>query len=66
MVRIGNMWKFVPYARFFEDEILKLRFAFDDMIDKLKQIAKNEDELAYIEYFQKLKLAFVKRKKKRL
>ncbi len=66
LVRIGNIWKFVPYARFFENEILKLEFAFDDMIDKLKQIAKNEDELAYIEYFQKLKLAFCEKEEKKV
>lgn len=36
------------------------------MIDKLKQIAKNEDELAYIEYFQKLKLAFCEKEEEKV
>ncbi|MGH2267465.1 invasion protein CiaB [Campylobacter taeniopygiae] len=58
LVRIGNLWKFVPYARFFENETLKLEFAFEKMIEKLKNIAKEEDELAYVEYFEKLKNAF--------
>ncbi|TKX32349.1 invasion protein CiaB [Campylobacter aviculae] len=58
LIRIGNLWKFVPYARFFENETLKLEFAFDEMIDKLKIFAKEQDEIAYIKYFEKLKAAF--------
>ncbi len=66
LVRIGNLWKFVPYARFFENEILKLEFAFDEMIDKLKQLAQYEDELAYIQYFEKLKLAFCEKEEEKV
>ncbi|MFQ6342015.1 invasion protein CiaB [Campylobacter sp. VTCC 70190] len=58
LVRIGNLWKFVSYARFFENEILKLKFAFEDMINELEKLADNEEEKAYIEYFEKLKWAF--------
>ncbi|MCH5336505.1 MAG: invasion protein CiaB [Campylobacter sp.] len=58
LVKIGNLWRFVPYARFFENEILRLEFAFDTMLDELKTLAQNEEEFAYIEYFTKLKLAF--------
>ncbi|AXP08563.1 invasion protein CiaB [Campylobacter hepaticus] len=58
LVKIGNWWKLVPYAKFFEDEILKLEFAFDSIIEKLKILADKEEEHSYIEYFEKLKLAF--------
>ena len=58
LVKIGNLWKFVPYARFFENEFLSLEFAFDTMLEKLDKLAKNEDEKAYIKYLTKLKLAF--------
>ncbi|KAA6228934.1 invasion protein CiaB [Campylobacter sp. LR196d] len=58
LIKIGNLWKFVPYARYFENEILRLEYAFDIMLKNLNKYAKTDDELAYIEYFQKLKLAF--------
>ncbi|EPX1455824.1 invasion protein CiaB [Campylobacter jejuni] len=66
LVRIGNLWKFVPYARFFENEILKLEFAFENMIDQLKIFASSEEEKAYIEYFEKLKLAFCEKDEDRV
>lgn len=66
LVKTGDLWNFVPYARFFENEILKLEFAFDAMLDRLKILAQNEDELAYIEYFTKLKLAFCERDNERV
>lgn len=58
LIKIGKLWRFVSYAVFFENEILKLEFAFDTMLDALKKVAYNEDEFAYIEYFTKLKAAF--------
>lgn len=58
LVKMGSLWKFVPYACFFEDEILKLEFAFDCMLETLEKLAQNDDECAYVEYFQKLKRAF--------
>ncbi|KAA6229885.1 invasion protein CiaB [Campylobacter sp. LR264d] len=58
LIKIGSLWKFVPYARYFENEILRLEYAFDIMLKNLNKYAKTDDELAYIEYFQKLKLAF--------
>ncbi|EAL7332846.1 hypothetical protein DUH98_08630, partial [Campylobacter jejuni] len=60
------LWKFVPYARFFENEILKLEFAFENMIDQLKIFASSEEEKAYIEYFEKLKLAFCEKDEDRV
>lgn len=61
LVRIGQIWRFVPYAKFFENEILRLEFAFDSMIDKLKKIANTNEEFAYIKYLVKLKAAFCER-----
>lgn len=58
LVKIGSLWRFVPYARFFENEILRLEFAFEKMIEKLRTLAQNEEEIAYVEYFEKLKNAF--------
>lgn len=66
LVRIGNLWKFVPYAKFFEDEVLKLEFAFDSMLEKLRILAKSEEELAYVEYFTKLKLAFCEKENEKV
>lgn len=61
LVRIGQIWRFVPYAKFFENEILRLEFAFDSMIDKLKKFANANEEFAYIKYLVKLKAAFCER-----
>lgn len=61
LVRIGQIWRFVPYAKFFENEILRLEFAFDSMIDKLKKFANTNEEFAYIKYLVKLKAAFCER-----
>ncbi|MBK1964177.1 invasion protein CiaB [Campylobacter novaezeelandiae] len=61
LVRIGQIWRFVPYAKFFENEILRLEFAFDLMIDKLKKFANTNEEFAYIKYLVKLKAAFCER-----
>lgn len=61
LVRIGQIWRFVPYAKFFENEILRLEFAFDSMIDKLKKFANINEEFAYIKYLVKLKAAFCER-----
>ncbi|TQR34576.1 hypothetical protein DMB92_01020 [Campylobacter sp. MIT 99-7217] len=58
LVRIGQMWKISPYAQIFENEILRLEYAFDVMIQRLQNLAKQEDEYAYITYLEKLKLAF--------
>ncbi|WP_276883711.1 invasion protein CiaB [Campylobacter cuniculorum] len=66
LVKIGNLWKFVPYARFFENEILKLEFAFDTMLTQLKNFAQNEEEFAYIEYFNKLKEAFCEKEDEKI
>ncbi|MCX2682824.1 invasion protein CiaB [Campylobacter sp. MIT 21-1685] len=66
LVRIGNLWRFVSYAVFFENEILKLEFAFDSMLNSLRNLACNEDELAYIEYFTKLKAAFCEKENDRV
>lgn len=66
LVKIGNLWKFVPYARFFENEILKLEFAFDTMLAQLKNFAQNEEEFAYIEYFNKLKEAFCEKEDEKI
>ena len=66
IVKIGSLWRFVPYARFFENEILRLEFAFESMIEKLKSLAQNEEEFAYIEYFEKLKNAFCEKEDERV
>lgn len=66
IVKIGSLWRFVPYARFFENEILRLEFAFESMIEKLRVFAQNEEEFAYIEYFEKLKNAFCEKENERV
>ncbi|MBK1971180.1 invasion protein CiaB [Campylobacter sp. TTU_617] len=66
LVRIGQIWRFVPYAKFFENEILRLEFAFDSMIDKLKTFANSNEEFAYIEYLIKLKIAFCEKRENKV
>ena len=58
LLKIGNMWKFLPYAVIFENEVMRLEYEFDELINKLSKIAINEDEINYIDYIKKLKLAF--------
>ncbi|MBK1992203.1 invasion protein CiaB [Campylobacter sp. 2018MI35] len=66
LVRIGQIWRFVPYAKFFENEILRLEFAFDSMINELKTFANSNEEFAYIEYLIKLKIAFCEKRENKV
>ncbi len=54
----GNLWSFVPYAGFFKDRISKLELAFETMLERLANLASNEEEVAYLNYLTKLKNAF--------
>jgi len=52
-------WRgFVTYAQYFKDEILQLKSAFDMMLNELKIYAQDENEILYVDYFNKLKIAF--------
>lgn len=61
LIRIGNLWKFVPYAAFFEDEYLRLEYAFDELLGNLQKLAQNEEHRDYITYLSKLKFAFMRK-----
>ncbi|TQR57323.1 invasion protein CiaB [Campylobacter troglodytis] len=58
LVRINDKWSFLPYALCFKKESSRLEKAFNELITKLKSKAKEEEHLAYLRYFDKLKLAF--------
>lgn len=58
LIRLDGKWKFLPYALVFEKEVLKLKKAFDEMLEMLEKTAKKDEHFAYIEYLKKLQLAF--------
>ncbi|WP_279176836.1 invasion protein CiaB [Campylobacter insulaenigrae] len=64
LVKIGTIWRFLPYAKAFENEVLKLEYEFDKLLDKLKTFELNDDKKAYITYIEKLKFAFCEKDNK--
>ncbi|AJC86726.1 invasion protein CiaB [Campylobacter sp. RM16704] len=58
LVKIGTLWRFLPYAKAFENEVLKLEYEFDKLLEKLKNCALDDEKNAYINYIEKLKFAF--------
>ncbi|WP_261529942.1 invasion protein CiaB [Campylobacter lari] len=58
LVKIGTLWRFLPYAKAFENEVLKLEYEFDKLLEKLKNCALDDEKNAYIDYIEKLKFAF--------
>lgn len=59
LLKIGNLYKFVPYAVFFENEFIELEYAFDELLKNLKALSKESFHEAYINYLSKLKAAFL-------
>lgn len=55
---LERKFKFVPYAVAFEAEFKELEKVFEILISKLKKTAENNENKAFIKYFEKLKLAF--------
>ncbi|TXE88585.1 invasion protein CiaB [Campylobacter volucris] len=58
LVKIGTIWRFLPYAKAFENEVLKLEYEFDKLLEKLKKYDLDDGKKAYINYLEKLKFAF--------
>lgn len=58
LVKIGTIWRFLPYAKAFENEVLKLEYEFDKLLEKLKNYDLDNGKKAYVDYIEKLKLAF--------
>lgn len=58
LVKIGTIWRFLPYAKAFENEILKLEYEFDKLLEKLNSCELDKEKKAYIDYLEKLKFAF--------
>ncbi|TEY04086.1 invasion protein CiaB [Campylobacter sp. US33a] len=54
----NQTWQFLPYALAFKEHTKELRNAFDRTLNKLQSLASNTEEKAYIDYLEKLKLAF--------
>ncbi|MDO5045411.1 invasion protein CiaB [Campylobacter sp.] len=66
VVQTGDKFEFKPYAVVFQSDIKRLEDKFDDMIAALKNLAKNEEQSAYINYFIKLKEAFCERENSKI
>ncbi|EAI5630482.1 invasion protein CiaB [Campylobacter lari] len=58
LVKIGTLWRFLPYAKAFENEVLKLEYEFDKLLEKLRNCTLDDEKNAYIDYIEKLKFAF--------
>ncbi|MBM0637408.1 invasion protein CiaB [Campylobacter sp. VicNov18] len=58
LVKIANTWKLLPYATFFQNELPQLQSAFKNALKDLSTFASNEEERAYVRYFEKLQSAF--------
>ncbi|WP_257904785.1 invasion antigen B [Campylobacter lari] len=58
LVKIGTLWRFLPYAKAFENEVLKLEYEFDKLLEKLRNCVLDDEKNAYIDYIEKLKFAF--------